>query len=283
MKLGELLNWWLENYIKGKRAEGTYLCYVGAIERVKNNKIELYLKEITLIKELEVQLFFYELSTTYAKSTINHLRSVINQSFRMAERNELIEKNPIHRLELPTNARVRKVNALTIFQQRHIESILKDDVLGFVVIFLLYTGLRRSEMVNLKWEDYDPRYNVIRVKKSKTKNGIREVPLTQKAKCIIEMQKSKSIHSEYIFLNTKGNPVTKSCLRKLFNRIYKKSLVKNFTPHVCRHTFATRCVEKGMDYKALSEILGHADVAFTLQRYASANIEFLQEQIKLLD
>lgn len=54
------------------------------------------------------------------------------------------------------------------------------------------------------------------------------------------------------------------------------------TIHVLRHTFATRLVEQKADYKALSKLLGHTSVAFTLQRYVTLDIEFLRDQVMLL-
>ncbi|QKN23699.1 MULTISPECIES: tyrosine-type recombinase/integrase [Caproicibacterium] len=66
-------------------------------------------------------------------------------------------------------------------------------------------------------------------------------------------------------------------------RLRRETGINFLTTHVYRHTFATRALEDGMNVKALSKILGHTNVAFTMQRYCSPDIEFLQEQTDMLD
>lgn len=119
------------------------------------------------------------------------------------------------------------------------------------------------------------------IEEFKTDCGIREVPLIPEAAAIIERQRHKN-SSKYIFTNTKGNKVTPSAFYKLMERVRKNTGIVDFSMHVLRHTFATEMVEHKADYKALAKILGHSDVAFTMQRYVSAEDDFLREQIMLL-
>jgi integrase len=72
-------------------------------------------------------------------------------------------------------------------------------------------------------------------------------------------------------------------LKKLALRLRKESGVQFLTTHVYRHTFATRALEDGMNVKALSRILGHTNVAFTMQRYCTPDVIFLREQMDMLD
>jgi integrase len=106
------------------------------------------------------------------------------------------------------------------------------------------------------------------------------VPLTLLAKKIIDNQKH---YCDYIFTSTTKQPVTKTVLRKLYDRLRKATKIDIVTNHVYRHSFATRMAEKKADYKALSVILGHKNVAFTIHRYANAETSFLHEQIALKD
>jgi integrase len=78
-------------------------------------------------------------------------------------------------------------------------------------------------------------------------------------------------------------PITASVLHKLYLRLRRETGVDFLTTHVYRHTFATRALENGMNVKALSRILGHENVAFTMQRYCSPDTKFLQEQMDMLD
>ena len=145
---------------------------------------------------------------------------------------------------------------------------------------MLYTGIRASELKNLKWEDYDFRKNVIYIRDSKTDSGVRIIPLIPEAAQIV----SRQIHyCDYIFTSTKHTPITKTVLRKLYERLRKKTGIKNITNHIYRHSFATRLVEKEAEIKAVSTLLGHKSVQFTMDRYVDANLNFLRTQIKKIE
>lgn len=66
-------------------------------------------------------------------------------------------------------------------------------------------------------------------------------------------------------------------------RLRKRTGIDKITNHVYRHSFATRALERGMNYKALSEILGHTDVAFTLKTYTHVEESYLHSQMKLME
>ena len=90
------------------------------------------------------------------------------------------------------------------------------------------------------------------------------------------------INNNYLFLNSKGEQITDGGIRYIIDNIMKKLSIKvHVTPHVLRHTFATNCIEAGMDIKSLSEILGHADVSITLNIYVhssdKANRKYLEK------
>ena len=72
-------------------------------------------------------------------------------------------------------------------------------------------------------------------------------------------------------------------MKKLYERIRKQTGIDIVTNHVYRHSFATRLVEKGADHKAISKLLGHANVAFTIHQYADAEDDFVREQISVLE
>ncbi len=279
MKLYELMDLWLENEVRHTKARKTYLCYSACSKQIRN--FDTCFKNIKDVSNIEIQQLLFSLNG-YSKSTIHNTRIVINSCFKYAVINKLIDTNNIGNLKIPKNASVKVVEALTKRQQDRIEEIAENDMLGHIVIFLLRTGLRVEEMSNLKWVDFNNKCNTIKVTKSKTPTGIRELPLSKGARFIIEYCR-KNNKSEYIFLNSKGDKISYSSIQKLFARLKKESGILWFTPHVCRHSFATRMVERGVSIKALSELLGHKDVAFTLKRYATADIDFLRKQISLID
>ena len=135
------------------------------------------------------------------------------------------------------------------------------------------------ELINLKWSDYDKHNFRLKITKSKSLAGIRDVPLIPVARAIIETQPRIN---EYIFNSHKGNPITEIILRKTYLRVRKTAGVSTLTNHVCRHTFATRLLEAGADPKAISCLLGHTSASFMLDRYVQSQNEHLKKQITLL-
>mgnify|MGYP000880613928 FL=1 len=277
--LNDWLNEWLEVYVKPCKREKTYKCYYDAIKRIRKFYPQFLDKNVSQIKEIEIQTFINTLGANYAKSTINDIRVVFNQSFLIATRNQYCSTNPIGHLSIPHEASEKNIRALTQAEQIKLEQAAKLDFLGHIVFFFLYTGLRSNELCNLKWEDYDKEKELIRVVESKTKAGIRIVPLIPEASSIIN---SQSHYNEYIFNSSRHTPVTESVLKRLYQRMRKATGIKIITNHVYRHSFATRLIEHGVDYKALSALLGHTDVAFTLRQYTNVENNFLKQQINLL-
>jgi integrase len=207
------------------------------------------------------------------------MRIIFRSAYGAAIRNKLCDYNPAILLEIPV-ASEKVIRALTQEEESAVIEEAKKDCLGHIAIFMLDTGLRSCEVTNLKWSDYSAPKNVIFIRESKTKSGIRTVPLIQEASDIIENQPH---YCEYVFTSSRKNPITKTVLRRLYNRLRKETGISTITNHVYRHSFATRMVEKKADYKALSTILGHSNVAFTIFQYTDAETKFLHEQIALLE
>ena len=159
-----------------------------------------------------------------------------------------------------------------------IEKAAAKDPLGHITVFFLNTGLRAGELCNLTWRDYYPKVHGIKIETSKTKAGHRFIPLIPEAE---EILLSQPYCCDYVFTSTKKTQVTKTVLRKLYVRLQEATGIY-VTNHIYRHTFATRMVEARADYKALSQLLGHTDVAFTLNRYPRLHLDFLRSQINLL-
>ena len=207
------------------------------------------------------------------------MRVVINQSFLIATRNRYCDVNPIGKLSIPKEASQKNVRALTQSEQIKVEQAAKRDILGYIVLFFLYTGIRSSELCSLKWEDYNSEKESIRIIESKIKAGVRTIPLIPEANNIIN---SLPHYNDYIFNSTRKSPVTESVLKRLYQRMRRETGIEFLTNHVYRHSFATRLIENGVDYKALSVLLGHTDIAFTLRQYTTAEDNFLKQQIYLL-
>ncbi|MFN0116882.1 MAG: tyrosine-type recombinase/integrase [Elusimicrobiota bacterium] len=121
----------------------------------------------------------------------------------------------------------------------------------------LNTGMRRSNLVNLQWEDIDFKNGVIHVLKTKSGKGY-EIPLNNDIRRVLE----KKFHS-----NSTGNVINSVNLRKEFEAVVKNSGISDFKLHDLRHTFASYLAMKGVDLYTISQLLGHSDIKMT-QRYA---------------
>lgn len=215
----------------------------------------------------------------YAKSTIQKYRTLLNQAFAFFAEERIVERNPASNLFIPSSP-TKVVEALTHEQQSAIEAACARDPLGHLIIFLLYTGLRKGEMMALLWEDYDATDGSILIRKSKTDAGIRKVYLIETTQRIIERMPKINDH---IFNHTKGRPITPTVLRRLVDRLRNKTGLTTFACHVCRHTFVTRLCGEGVPAKAIAQIIGHAKTDYVLDIYAKMEADELRKAIYVLD
>ena len=237
------------------------------------------------------------LSTAYVRS----IMLVINSALQFATENRLC--NPlltqIHKPPLQS----KELAVLSKDEQRKLESVLLTDMnetkLGIYIS--LYTGLRIGEICALSWEDIDianrtiyvrhtlTRIRVIENGKTVTKNSI-DTPKTKSSlRCIpicsplvpVLNDYLQNITSEYVVSNKAGF-VSPRTFEYRYKKIMKESKISFINYHGLRHTFATRCIESGVDVKSLSEILGHANVSITLNTYVHSSIELKRAQMEKL-
>lgn len=278
MKVKKWLDIWLNEYAKYKVGEKTFNNY----EWAKNKIFSMTNSDLQLsdLNEIKCQSILNNMALNgFSKSSINKVKIVLIQSLKKAHTNGYIKLPTTFELYIPKTAHEKKVNPLTIDEQKKLELSCIEDKYGYLIIFLINTGLRRMELLNLKWSDYDKQNSILKIRKSKSLAGIRDVPLIPVARAIIEVQPK---YNEYIFNSLKGTPITETILRKTYLRLRKKSGIPELTNHICRHTFATRLLEAGADPKAIACLLGHTSASFMLDRYVQSQNEHLKKQITLL-
>lgn len=237
---------WLDVYVKPCKSPNTYRCYQDSVRRIRANQADFVDLPLSDISDCMVQEFLNSLAGKYSKSTLNHMRVVFHESFDCAYRNHLCAYNPIGILSIPQGAPEKKIRALTREEQNRVEFASNHDSLGHIVRFFLLTGLRAGELIRLEWQDYDRESGFIRIRQSKTVQGLRKVPLTRNAKHILDVQPHLC---KRIFVSTRETAITDTVLRNLYERIRLATQIDIITTRVFRHTFATRALEAGMDYK----------------------------------
>lgn len=281
--LYKLLSLWYINNVDKQLQKNTCRSYSLSIKHVKRFCKNIFVSEI---EEEFLQNGINNMAKEgYSKSTIHKARLVMNNSMMYAVRIKWLKRPPMMKLYIPKIAPTVKVDALTKADQERVETLCRTPgktKYGYITLFLLDTGLRSAELYNLKWNDFyeNSKMPYIKVRKSKTENGIRNVPLTSEALKIIKGQPKIN---EYIFNTPNGTQLSEIQMKR-HNQYIRDTLdIEHFHNHICRHSFATRAVEKNMDINALSKILGHSSVAFTMQRYVTISDDFLFEQMSLLE
>jgi integrase len=195
------------------------------------------------------------------------------------------------------------MRVLTPLERESLIGILMEDMdsFKFGVFLALYTGIRIGELCALQWKDIDFARATLKVRKTiqriqntdshatsktkivisepKSKSSIREIPLTSS---IMEIAwKFVSFPDSYILTGT-GRYIEPRTMQNHFKLYVKQSGISDANFHALRHTFATRCVKVGFEIKSLSEILGHASVNITLNRYVHSSFELKRSNMSKL-
>ena len=154
------------------------------------------------------------------------------------------------------------------------------EPLKSIIIIALYTGMRRGEILNLKWRDIDIKERNITIWDTKNKEK-RVVPMNSMVwETFLNINKSPD--SDFVFTRHNGQSrLTDDYISHLFQKIVKKIGFKNFRFHDLRHTFASWLVMKGVDLKTVQELMGHKDFRMTL-RYSHLSPDHKKQAVELL-
>lgn len=199
-----------------------------------------------------------------------------------------------------------KVAVFSLKEQAKLENYLLrncgTDTLG--VLLCLYTGLRIGEVCALKCSDINIEMETLTVDKAVQRIKNTDSTAKAKTKVIVDAPKSQcSVRvvpipnfvaallkqyipagsNNYYFLSKNMNYIEPRCYQYRYKKILEKAGVEYINFHALRHTFATRAIEKGVDIKSLSEILGHASVNITLEKYVHSSDEQKKKQINKLE
>lgn len=168
---------------------------------------------------------------------------------------------------------------------------------NFGILLCIHTGLRIGELCALKWSDININTKMLSINKTmirtytkedgsklnitppKTRSSIRNVPLNSWIMQYATLLQGKDDH--YILTN-KPSYIEPNKYRLYYNKMLKDLELPHLTFHALRHTFATRCIECGCDYKSLSELLGHSNVSITMNIYVHPQMELKRKCVELL-
>jgi len=146
-----------------------------------------------------------------------------------------------------------------------------------LIIAALNTGMRKTELLNLKWNQVDLRGRLINVIKTKSGKN-REVPINDDLLAVLQALGKKD-GRDYVFLGPGGKPM--KSIRKSFAGACRKAGIKELRFHDLRHTFGTRLIQNGTDIVTVQHLLGHHSVTVT-QRYTHTNLSEKRQAVERL-
>lgn len=238
----------------------------------------------------------------YSKRTLIMIRTILKMIILYAKKNH-IRCADFDDLYMPQKP-ARTVEAFTVNEQKIISDCLfrTHDPYSLACLISLYCGLRIGEVCALQWKDISFITETITI--SKTLLRIQNKDSNMKRRTEITLQNPKTVTSGrivpvpdflieemknyrsddpsvYVITGTVTPMEPRQCLRR-FKKLISALDVSDYSFHACRHTYATRCIELGIDAKILSEMLGHTSVKTTLDRYVHPSIDVKKQQVNKL-
>ena len=273
---------------KNKIKESTYYNYLYCIRKYLMNELSnLTLNQLKqydfnkLVEEKQEQL-----SAKTVKDIICILKAILNY----------ID------IQYDCNIRIKTITSpkedrepLIILNDRERNRIerycIKENTLESIgILICLYTGLRIGEICALRWKDIELDkkelhvrhtlqrvYNIhtgkteVIIGNPKTLSSKRVIPISNKLHKILKAIKKRYNKEEFLLTGEIDRFIEPRCYRNIFSSVLKKCKIKKYKFHILRHTFATKCIDIGMDVKTLSEILGHSNVEITLNKYVHSS------------
>lgn len=247
------------------------------------------------LEETEVQAFvFCKLKEGLSQKTVKDILIVLKMILKFGAKHKYLAYEPFD-IRFPTERVKQQLEVLTRSNQKkimkHIHEHFTFRNLG--VYLCLVTGMRIGEVCALTWEDIDTDNGVVRVNKTiqriyvienntrkteliidtpKTKNSIREIPISRGLLRILKPVK-KIVNNSFFVLTNEAKPTEPRTYRNYYKNLMEDLGMPKLKFHGLRHSFATRCIESKCDYKTVSVLLGHSNISTTLNLYVHPNIE----------
>ena len=247
------------------------------------------------IGEEDVQgLVNQKLATGLSQKTVRDILVVLKMILRYGTKYDLMK---FHQIDIifPTERERQDIEVLTITNQRQLMTYVKEHFtfLNLGIFICLNAGLRIGEVCALQWDDIDVASGVIRISKTiqriylvdgqekyteliidkpKTRNSIREIPMTRDLLALVRPLK-RIVRGDYYVLTNTATPTEPRTYRTYFNKLLNQLGLPKMRFHGLRHSFATRCIESKCDYKTVSVLLGHSNISTTLNLYVHPNMD----------
>ncbi len=290
--VGEWMEVWFQDYAKIKVRPSSHQTYQGYIQNhIGPNIGDIPLEKLT---SLDLQKFYKKLLAQgrvdrveakgqpkgLSAKTVRNIHQILSSALKLAQEQRLILSNPAEGCALP-RVEHQEMKTLTTVQLASFFREARESGVFELYYLELATGLRRGELLGLKWEDVDLDRGDLRVRRQvsringevveaplKTKNAYRILPLAEDTVSVLKEQRRKVGNSPWVFPSPNGGPISPDSVLHMLHRVLKRAGLPKVRFHDLRHTFATLALQNGVDVKTVSGMLGHFSAGFTLDTYA---------------
>ena len=284
-----------ERNLSNKTMEA-YSVDLNQFEQFKNYK-SIDISEFDKYKLKEYVQSLYELDLKV--KTIKRKVSVLKAFFNYLEFDEIILVNPFRKMRisikepttLPKTIELKEIVKILKFLYKIKESFNDKDIYSYKIIvrnisvieILFSTGIRVSELCNIKLNDINLQSGIIKIKGKGDKERIIQICDNEVRKVLkeyFELFSEQIKKTRYFLINRLNKKISEQSIRLMIKKYQKISGIgKNITPHMFRHSFATLLLEEGVDVRYIQHMLGHSSIS-TTQIYTKVN---MKQQKKILN
>lgn len=292
MTLGQWLPLWLQSYKLGTIKDTSYHQLEILCRHIPDSLKQM---DLTDILPMHLQAFLNEFARTSSKSYMDKMRVLIHSLFCDALDNDLCRKNPSKHLRIPRIAE-RPREAFTLEEVKCIISFALDCSnvrIATAVLTLLLTGLRRGELLGLKWTDLtddtltvnravymDQNQPRVQEHVAKTSASLRVIPLLPELSYRLHALPKTGV---YVFGTKSGTLMNPRNFSRDYDRFFHQLReaepdVRRLSPHCCRHTFATLSLASGANLHTVQQLLGHTNIG-TTARYTHPDLLSMRQAV----
>ncbi|WP_435865038.1 tyrosine-type recombinase/integrase [Streptomyces spectabilis] len=302
-KLSEWLPYWLKHYVEPRRKLSTYDKYEA--------HVRLYLAPLLGTKRLEtlsvadVRRFITRMQNTHTAATAKEAHRVLRTALTAAVREELITRNVASLVE-PPRVKQREIRPWSLEETLTFLEAARKDPLYAAFVLAVAMGLRRGELVGLRWSDVDLDNRVLHVRhQTQRRRGTlydddpksrrsRVVPMPAlclaplrwhrlRQRAVYERTGVAWLESGYVFATRNGRPVEPRNVYRSFTRVAADAGLRVVRLHDARHGTATLLTAAGVAPRVIMEILGHSQISITMDVYTHVVHDTQREAISHMD
>ena len=289
--MGAFIEQWLNDSVRGSVRQSTYQ-RDESLSRVHIIPV-LGKKKLKTLNPADVQRFYRaKLDSGLSSATVHKLHVILHKALKQALRWGLVPRNVADDVDAP-KVHKEEVTPLTTEEARKLLETARGERLEALYVVAIQSGLRQGELLALKWEDIDLEARTLQVRRTLTRNGgqlavgstktakaRRTVKLTREAtealqnhlaQQLVEIDKAGEVWQEngLVFCTSKGTLINPTNLRRRsLAPLLQRAGLPAIIFHQLRHTAATILLLKNVNPKVVSELLGHASIAITLDTYS---------------